>query len=82
MTHMVLLQDVLHAYYRYVKHALYTDSSGKPLWQLEHDRAAFEDKWFNQHGIELVRSKTDNKVTCALRFKSKGHYIFWLLRWS
>lgn len=82
MSHMVLLQDVLHTYYRYVKHAMYTDSRGKPLWQLEHDRDAFHDRWFVQQGIEQVRSRIDNRVTCALRFRDREHYMFWLMRWS
>lgn len=82
MSHMVLFKDVTHAYYRYVKHALYADSGGKPLWQLEHDREAFQDRWFAQQGIEQVRSKNDGMVTCALRFRDKEHYMFWLLRWS
>lgn len=82
MTHMVLLQDVIHAYYRYVRHAMHTDSGGKPLWQVEHDQAAFVDRWFTRQGIEQVRSRCDERITCALRFQSKAHYIFWLLEWS
>lgn len=82
MTHMVLLEDVLHTYYRYVKNALYTDSGGKPLWQLDHDRAEFEDKWFVQQGIEQVRSTSGGKTTCALRFKDREHFVLWLMRWS
>lgn len=82
MTHMVLLQDVLHTYYLYTKHALYMESGGKPLWQLEHDRAAFEDRWFTREGIEQVRSLADGKVTCALRFRDREHFMFWLMRWS
>lgn len=82
MSHMVLLQDVLHTYYRYVKHAMYTDSCGKPLWQLEHDRQAFEDRWFARQGIEQVRSLADGKVTCALCFRDREHFMFWLIRWG
>lgn len=79
---MVLLKDVVQTYYRYVRHAMHSDSGGKPLWQLEHDRPAFEDRWFRQQGIQQVRSRTDGRVTCALVFRDREHFIHWLLTWS
>ena len=82
MTHRVLLQDVIAQYYNYMRHAMHMYSGGKPLWQLEFNRDAFEEKWFKAQGIGMLKSTKDGKTVGVLAFENKESYIHWFLRWS
>lgn len=82
MTYQVLVQDVFVQYYAYMRHAAHQDAAGRPLWEVMHDRISFEDRWFRQKGIDLLKSIKDNKTVAALSFENREQYLFWLLRWS
>lgn len=82
MTYEVFVQDVFPQYYSYMKHALDVDRRGRPVWEVMHDRDAFEDKWFRKKGIGLIKANRDDRTLCKLAFESKEHFLFWLLRWS
>lgn len=78
----VLLQEVMPQYYAYLRAARKVEFEGRPLWEYVVDSDEFEDKWFTQKGIKRIRLENDREVTCALGFRSRGHYIMWLLKWS
>lgn len=87
MNHEVCINEVLSQYYSYLKHAMIEDSKGKPFWYLEQDRKKFEEKWFDQQGIRMIKSewiKNDQiqSVLSKLSFRDRDHFIFWLMRWS
>lgn len=79
--YIVLLQQIMPQYSKYIRDARTKEYEGKPLWQIELDSNEFEDKWFTQQGIKRIRAKTDKQVVCALGFESEGHYLMWMLRW-
>ena len=82
MSYRVLLKDVTPQYYAYVKHALYQDSDSRPLWMIDHDEAAFEERWFTQYGMARIVSIEDDETISILQFESKEQFTFWMLRWT
>ena len=82
MTTEVLVEDVFEQYYSYVRYAAYHDTNDKPIWESMQDREAFEEKWFRQEGIEVVRSVKDGKTIGRLVFKDREEFIIWMMRWS
>lgn len=81
--HRVLLQDVMPQYYAYMKYAMRAYSGDKPLWQVEYDREEFEDTWFTNEGISMVKADTEKGIVlCMLAFNSKETFMHWFLRWS
>lgn len=81
--HIVLLQQIMPQYYAYARHAHKEENIGKPIWELAIvDQGEFEDKWFTQQGIKIIRSTVDGKKVSALGFESEGHFLLWMLRWT
>lgn len=82
MTHKVFIQDVFPQYYSYMRHAARCESADQPLWQAMNDRTAFEEKWFIQQGIGLIKSTRDDRTLCMMVFEDRNSFILWLLKWS
>lgn len=82
MSYIVPLEEVYTPYYAYISYAIDCDYVNRRTDQVFDYSVPFADRWLTNKGITPRTEIKQGKVVHLLEFKSRAHYIMWVLRWS